>query len=71
MRSTGQVNGNLSTDDVTEDEVETTDAVLAGLAYQYITDPEYHVAILVSDSLAEQAIEDVLAAICQGGDSGN
>jgi len=53
----------LSADDVTEDEVETTDAVLAGLAYQYATGQEDHVAILVSDSLAEQAIEDVLAAI--------
>ena len=52
----------LSADDVTEDEVETTDAVLAGLAYQYATDQSRHVAVLVSDKLAEQAIADVLAA---------
>ena len=52
----------LSADDVTEDEVETTDAVLAGLAYQYATDQSRQVAVLVSDKLAEQAIADVLAA---------
>lgn len=53
----------LSADDVTEDDVETTDAVLAGLAYQYATTKSRHVAILVSDRLAEQAIADVLAAV--------
>jgi len=53
----------LSADDVTEDEVETTDAVLAGLAYQYATDQSRQVAVLVSDKLAEQAIADVLAAM--------
>lgn len=56
----------LSTDDVTEDEVETTDAVLAGLAYQYATERSKPVAILVSDTLAEQAIEDVLTAVGVG-----
>lgn len=53
----------LSADDVTEDEVETTDAVLAGLAYQYATERSKQVAILVSDTLAERAIEDVLGAM--------
>lgn len=53
----------LSADDVTEDEVETTDAVLAGLAYQYATEQSHCVAILVSDTLAERAIADVLAAM--------
>ncbi|MUV89069.1 hypothetical protein GJ629_03440 [Halapricum sp. CBA1109] len=56
----------LSADDVTEDEIETTDAVLAGLAYQYATKKTGHVAILVSDTLAEQAIADVLAAMGVG-----
>lgn len=53
----------LSTDDVTEHEVETTDAVLAGLAYQYATEQSRQVAILVSDRLAERAIADVLGAL--------
>ncbi|WP_136718588.1 hypothetical protein [Halorientalis salina] len=53
----------LSADDVTEDEIETTDAVLAGLAYQYATEERGHVAVLVSDTLAEQAIDDVLTAM--------
>jgi hypothetical protein len=52
----------LSADDITEDEVETTDAVLAGLAYQYATKHSRYVAIFVSDSLAEDALADVLAA---------
>jgi len=56
----------LSAEDVTEDEVETTDAVLAGLAYQYATAQWDHVAVLVSDRLAEQAIEDVLTAVDVG-----
>lgn len=54
---------NLSASDVTEDDVETTDAVLAGLAYQVATDQSNQVAILVSDTLAEQSIADVLTAI--------
>lgn len=53
----------LSAEDVTEDEVETTDAVLAGLAYQYAVEDSRQVAVLVSDRLAEQAISDVLAAM--------
>jgi hypothetical protein len=28
----------LSADDVTEDEIEKTDTILAGLAYQYVTE---------------------------------
>ena len=53
----------LSANDVTEDEVETTDAVLAGLAYQYATEQSGQVAVLVSDRLAEQAIGDVLSSM--------
>jgi len=53
----------LSADDVTEDDIETTDAVLAGLAYQYATKGPRHVAVLVSDILAEQAIDDVLRSM--------
>ena len=53
----------LSADDVTEDEIERTDTVLAGLAYQYATGGASHVTIFVSDRIAEQAIEDVLAAV--------
>jgi hypothetical protein len=53
----------LSADDVTEDEIETTDAVLARLAYQYATERTEQVTVLVSDTLAERAIEDVLAAV--------
>ncbi len=53
----------LSADDVTEDEVETTDAVLTCLAYQYTTEQSRQVAVLVSDRLAEQAIADVLGAM--------
>lgn len=54
---------NLSADDVSEDEIEKTDTVLAGLAYQYATEDASHVTVLVSDTIAEQAIEDVLAAM--------
>ena len=53
----------LSADDVTEDEIERTDTVLAGLAYQYATGGASHVAIFVSDRIAEQALEDVLTAV--------
>lgn len=56
----------LSADDVTEDELEKTDTVLAGIAYQYVVDEETHVAILVSDRIAEQAIEDALSAVGVG-----
>ncbi|XGI82759.1 hypothetical protein ACEU6E_05595 [Halorutilales archaeon Cl-col2-1] len=52
---------NISSDDVSQDEIEKTDTVLAGLAYQYsrISD---HVAVLVSDRVAERAIRDVLTS---------
>ncbi|ODR83283.1 hypothetical protein BG842_14005 [Haladaptatus sp. W1] len=53
----------LSADDVTEDEIEKTDTILAGLAYQYVTEGQTHVAVLVSDTIAEQAIRDVLVAV--------
>ena len=54
---------NLSANDITEDEIEKTDTVLAGLAYQYATTGATHVVIFVSDRIAEQAIEDVLSAV--------
>jgi hypothetical protein len=53
---------NLSAEDVTEDNIEKTDTILAGLAYQYAMDDTAHVIVLVSDTKAEQAIEDVLTA---------
>ena len=52
----------LSAADVTEDEIETTDTVLAGLAYQYATSGATHVTVFVSDTVAEQAIGDALTA---------
>ena len=51
----------LSADDVTEDEIEKTDAVLAGVAYQ-LAQNDQSIGVLVSDSIAEQAIADVLSA---------
>ena len=54
---------NLSAEDVTEDEIEKTDTVLAGVAYQYATDTAIPVTVLVSDRIAEQAIGDVLSAM--------
>lgn len=51
----------LSADDVTEDEIEKTDTVLAGVAYQ-LAQNEGSVGVLVSDGVAEHAISDVLAA---------
>lgn len=53
---------NLSAEDVTEDEIEKTDTILAGLAYQYATGDATYVTVFVSDTKAEQAIEDVLSA---------
>ena len=53
----------LSADDVTEDEIEKTDTILAGLAYQFVVEDAAHVAVLVSDTIAEQAIRDVLVAV--------
>lgn len=37
----------LSADDITEDDIEKTDTILAGLAYQYVVRKETHVAVLV------------------------
>ncbi|GAB7018490.1 hypothetical protein JCM18750_13510 [Halostagnicola bangensis] len=56
----------LSADDVTDDEIEKTDTVLAGLAYQYIENDAIHVSVLVSDSVAERAIGDALSAVGVG-----
>lgn len=56
----------LSADDVTEDEIEKTDTVLAGLAYQLVMGGSSHASIFVSDRIAEQAIEDVLSAVGVG-----
>lgn len=55
--------GALSADDVTEDEIEKTDTILAGLAYQYVADGAIHVTVFVSDRIAERAIRDVLSAV--------
>lgn len=57
---------NLAVHDITEDEVEKTDTILAGLAYQYATDTTNHVTVLVNDAVAERAIEDVLRAMDVG-----
>lgn len=51
----------LSAEDVTEDEIEKTDTVLAGVAYQ-LTQTEASIGVLVSDRVAERAIADVLSA---------
>lgn len=53
----------LSAEDVSEDDIEKADTVLAGLAYQQASNTEAHVTIFVSDSVAEQAIQDVLSAM--------
>lgn len=58
---TRQRMASLSADDVTEDEIEKTDTVLAGVAYQ-LAESEQSVGVLVSDALAEQAIGDILSA---------
>ncbi|UPM45240.1 hypothetical protein [Halocatena salina] len=60
---------NLSAEDVTEDEIEKTDTVLTGLAYQYATEQTSHVTVLVSDTIAEQAIDDVLCAMDVGNET--
>lgn len=57
---------NRSADDVTEDEIEKTDTVLAGLAYQLATRRSNHVTVFVSDGVAERAIRDVLEASSVG-----
>lgn len=51
----------LSAADVSEDDIEKTDTVLAGLAYQYASQTQ-NVVILVSDRLAQRAITDVLGS---------
>ncbi|WP_224337928.1 hypothetical protein [Haloprofundus halobius] len=58
--------GALSADDVTEDEIEKTDTILAGLAYQYVAEGASHVTVLVSDRIAERAIADILSAVGVG-----
>ncbi|RRJ28719.1 hypothetical protein EIK79_15050 [Halocatena pleomorpha] len=60
---------NLSVDDVTEDEIEKTDTVLTGVAYQYAIEQTSHVTVLVSDTIAEQAIDDVLCAMDVGNET--
>lgn len=52
----------LSAPEVSEDAIEKTDTILAGLAYQYATSGATHVTVFVSDAVAEQAIGDALAA---------
>jgi len=52
----------LSAGDVNEDDIEKADTVLAGLAFQHADNNRTHVTIFVSDSVAEQAIVDVLSA---------
>lgn len=54
---------NLSAEDVSEDDIEKADTVLAGLAYQHASNTGTHVTVFVSDSVAEQAIQDVLSAM--------
>jgi hypothetical protein len=54
---------NLSANDVTEDEIEKADTILAGITYQYATSGATHVTVFVSDTIAERAIDDVLSAI--------
>ncbi len=51
----------LSASDVSEDDIEKTDTILAGLAYQYARENQ-DVSVLVSDRLAQQAIADVLSS---------
>jgi len=51
----------LAASDISEDDNEKTDTILAGLAYQYAMENQ-DVSVLVSDRLAQRAITDVLAA---------
>ncbi len=51
----------LAASDVSEDDIEKTDTILAGVAYQYAIE-KHDVSVLVSDRLAQRAITDVLAA---------
>lgn len=52
--------------DVSEDEIEKTDTILAGVAYQFATSDFTHVTVFVSDRLAEDAIRDVLDSTSVG-----
>ena len=49
----------LAASDVSEDDIEKTDTILSGLAYQYAMENQ-DVSVLVSDRLAQRAITDVL-----------
>ena len=51
----------LSASDVSEDDIEKTDTILAGLAYQYAMENQ-DVSVLVSDRLAQRAMTDVLSS---------
>ena len=51
----------LSASDVSEDDIEKTDTILAGLAYQYAIENQ-NASVLVSDRLAQRAMTDVLAS---------
>ncbi len=55
----------LSASDVSEDDIEKTDTVLAGLAYQYAMTNQ-DVSVLVSDRLAQRAMTDVLKSTTVG-----
>lgn len=52
-----------------EHEIEKTDTVLTGVAYQYAIEQTIHVTVLVSDTIAEQAIHDVLCAMDVGNET--
>ena len=56
----------LSADDVTEDEIERTDTVLAGLASRLAIRRSEHVTVFVSDRIAERAVRDVRSASSVG-----
>ena len=51
----------LAASDVSEDDIEKTDTILAGLAYQYAMEKQ-DVSVLVSDRLAQRSITDVLSS---------
>jgi len=51
----------LAASDISEDDIEKTDTILAGLAYQYAMENQA-VSVLVSDRLAQQAMADVLSS---------
>lgn len=51
----------ISASDVSEDDIEKTDTILAGLAYQYAMEKQA-VSVLVSDRLAQRAMADVFSS---------